>query len=62
MLEVKGFMKNDKSSDGLFEDMFIHPGRILEGLGKKNSNGKYSSFEIDLGRENYERLVSQVWR
>ena len=33
--EVKRFMKNDKSIDGVFEYIFIDTGKILEGLGSK---------------------------
>ena len=32
--EVKRFMKNDKSIDGVFEYMFIDTGKIVEGLEK----------------------------
>ena len=31
--EVKRFIKNDKSIDGVFEYMFIDTGKIVEGLG-----------------------------
>ena len=33
--EVKRFMKNDKSIDGVFEYMFIDTGKIEGGLGNK---------------------------
>ena len=33
MSEVKRFMKNDKSIDGVFEYMFIDTGKIVGGLG-----------------------------
>ena len=35
MSEVKRFMKNDKSIDGVFEYMFIDTGKIVGGLGNK---------------------------
>ena len=61
--EVKRFMKNDKSIDGVFEYMFIDTGKIVEGLGKKPPVMINTvSVEIDLAREIYERLLSQGWR
>ena len=33
--EVKRFIKNDKSIDGVFEYMFIDTGKIVGGLGNK---------------------------
>ncbi len=35
--EVKRFMKNDKSIDGVFEYMFIDTGKIVGGLGRVRS-------------------------
>ena len=60
--EVKRFMKNDKSVDGVFEYMFIDTGKILGGLGNKPLMTNTVSVEIDLAREIYERLLSQGWR
>ena len=61
--EVKRFMKNDRSIDGVFEYMFIDTGKIEGGLGKKPPIMKNTvSVEIDLAREIYERLISQGWR
>ena len=61
--EVKRFMKNDKSIDGVFEYMFIDTGKIVGGLGKKPPLMTNTvSVEIDLAREIYERLLSQGWR
>ncbi len=61
--EVKRFMKNDKSIDGVFEYMFIDTGKIVGGLGNKPPVMTTSvSVEIDLAREIYERLLSQGWR
>ena len=61
--EVKRFMKNDKSIDGVFEYMFIDTGKIVGVLGNKPPviTNKVS-FEIDLVREIYESLLSQGWR
>ena len=60
--EVKRFMKNDKSIDGVFEYMFIDTGKIVGGLGNKPPVMKNTvSVEIDLAREIYERLLSQGW-
>ncbi len=61
--EVKRFMKNDKSIDGVFEYMFIDTGKIVGVLGKEPPVMSNSvSVEIDLAREIYERLLSQGWR
>ena len=61
--EVKRFMKNDKSIDGVFEYMFIDTGKIEEGLENKPPIITNTvSVEIDLAREIYERLLSQGWR
>ena len=58
--EVKRFMKNDKSIDGVFEYMFIESGKIVGILGEKPPVITTSvSVEIDLAREIYERLISQ---
>ena len=61
--EVKRFMKNDKSIDGVCEYMFIDTGKIVGGLGNKAPVMTNTvSVEIDLAREIYERLLSQGWR
>ena len=61
--EVKRFMKNDKSVDGVFEYMFIDTGKIVGGLGNKPPVMTNTvSVEIDLAREIYERLLSKGWR
>ena len=61
--EVKRFMKNDKSIDGVFEYMFIDTGKIVGGLGNKPPVMTNTvSVEIDLAREIYERLLLQGWR
>ena len=60
--EVKRFMKNDKSIDGVFEYMFIDTGKIVEGLGNKSPIITNTvCVDIDLAREIYERLLSQGW-
>ena len=61
--EVKRFIKNDKSIDGIFEYMFIDTGKIVGVLGKEPPVMTTTvSVEIDLAREIYERLLSQGWR
>ena len=60
--EVKRFVKNDKSIDGVFEYMFIDTGKIVGGLGNNSPLITNTvSVEIDLAREIYERLLSQGW-
>ena len=62
-LEVKRFMKNNKSIDGVFEYMFIDTGKIVAGLGNTPPIMKNTvSVDIDLAREIYERLLSQGWK
>ena len=61
--EVKRFIKNDKSIDGIFEYMFIDTGKIVGVLGKEHPVITTTvSVDIDLAREIYERLLSQGWR
>ena len=61
--EVKRFIKNDKSIDGVFEFMFIDTGKIVGVLGENPPLMITTvSLDIDLAREIYERLLSQGWR
>ena len=61
--EVKRFIKNDKSIDGVFEYMFIDTGKILGSIGKGPPVMTSTvSVDIDLAREIYERLLFQGWR
>ena len=61
--EVKRFIKNGKSIDGVFEYMFIDTGEIVGAFGKEPPVMTTSvSVEIDLAREIYERLLSKGWR
>ncbi len=61
--EVKRFIKNDKSIDGVFEYMFIDTGKIVGILGKEPPVMTTTvSVDVDLAREIYERLISQGWR
>ena len=61
--EVKRFMKNNKSIDGVFEYIFIDTGKIEEGLGNQPPIMTNTvSVEIDLAREIYGRLLSQGWK
>ena len=60
--EVKRFIKNDKSIDGVCEYMFIDTGKIVGVLGKEPPLMTTTvSVDIDLAREIYLRLVSQGW-
>ena len=61
--EVKRFIKNDKSINGVFEYMFVDTGKIVGVLGKEPPVMTTTvSVDIDLAREIYERLISQGWR
>ena len=61
--EVKRFVKNDKSIDGVFEYMFVDTGKIVGIFGKEPPLMTTTvSVDIDLAREIYERLISQGWR
>ena len=61
--EVKRFIKNDKSLDGVFEYIFIDTGKIV-GIFEKEPPVMTTtiSVDIDLAREIYARLISQGWR
>ena len=60
--EVKRFVKNDKSIDGVFEYMFVDTGKIVGELGKEPPLISTTvSVDIDLAREIYGRLLSQGW-
>ncbi len=61
--EVKRFIKNNKSIDGIFEYMFLDTGKIVGGLGEEPPVMTTTiSVDIDLAREIYGRLISQGWR
>ena len=61
--EVKRFIKNDKSIDGVFEYMFVDTGKIDGVFGNEPPVIITTiSVDIDLAREIYERLLSQGWR
>ena len=60
--DVRRFIKNDKSIDGVFEYMFIDSGKIVGVFEKKPTVMKTTvSVEIDLASEIYQRLFSQAW-
>ena len=60
--EVKRFIKNEKSIDGVFEYMFVDTGKIVGELEKEPPVITNTvSVEIDLAREIYQRLLSQGW-
>jgi len=60
--EVKRFLKNDKSIEGVFEYMFVDTGKIVGLLGKDQPVMTTTvCVDIDLAREIYERLISQGW-
>ena len=61
--EVKRFIKNKKSIDGVFEYMFVDTGNIVGVFGKESLVITNTvSVDIELAREIYERLLSQGWR
>ena len=61
--EVKRFIKNDKSIDGVFEYMFVDTGKIVGVFGEEPPAMITTvSVDIDLAREIYQRLISQGWR
>ena len=61
--EVKRFIKNDKSTIGIFEYMFIDTGKIVEISGNMSPLMFTTvSVEIDLAREIYERLLTNGWK
>ena len=60
--EVKRFIKNDKSIDGVFEYMFVDTGKIVGMFGEEPPIMITTvSVDIELAREIYERLISQGW-
>ena len=60
--EVKRFIKNDKSIDGVFEYMFVDTGKIVGMFGEKPPMMTTTvSVDVELAREIYERLISQGW-
>ena len=60
--EVKRFIKNDKSIDGVFEYMFVDTGKIVGMFGEEPPIMTTTVFvDIELAREIYERLISQGW-
>ena len=60
--EVKRFIKNDKSVDGVIEYMFVDTGKIVGVFGKEPPVITTTiSVDIDLAREIYERLISHGW-
>ena len=60
--EVKRFIKNDKSIEGVFEYMFVDTGKIVGVFGKAPPVMTTTvSVDIELAREIYERLISQGW-
>ena len=60
--EVKRFIKNEKSIDGVFEYMFVDTGKIVSIFGKEPPVMTTTvSVDIELAREIYERLISQGW-
>ena len=60
--EVKRFIKNEKSIDGVFEYMFVDTGKIVGIFGKDPPVMTNTiALDIDLAREIYERLISQGW-
>ena len=60
--ELKRFIRNNKSIDGVFEYMFLDTGKIVGQLEKNPPVMTTTvSIDIDLAREIYDRLLSQGW-
>ena len=60
--EVKRFIKNEKSINGVFEYMFVDTGKIVGMFGEEPPIMTTTvSVDIELAREIYERLISQGW-
>ena len=60
--EVKRFIKNEKSIDGVFEYMFVDTGKIVGMFGEEPPIMTTTvSVDVELAREIYERLTSQGW-
>ena len=60
--EVKRFIKNSKSIEGVFEYMFIDSGKIVGYSGEESPVITATvSVDLELAREIYERLLSQGW-
>ena len=60
--EVKRFIRNKKSIDGVFEYMFVDTGKIVGMFGQEPPIMTTTvSVDIELAREIYERLISQGW-
>ena len=60
--EIKRFIKNDKTIEGIFEYMFIESWEIVGVLGKESPVMTTTvSVEIDLAREIYLRLLNHGW-
>ena len=60
--EVKRFIKNEKSIDGVFEYMFVDTGKIVGIFGNEPPIMTTTvSVDIELAREIYERLISKGW-
>ena len=61
--EVKRFLKNNKSIDGVFDYMFVDTGKIVGVLGNNPPIITTTvSVDLDLAREIYQRLLSKGWR
>ena len=61
--EVKRFIKNEKSIDGVFEYMFVDTGKIVGVLGKEPPvMQEREELKIEKAREEWKKLISQGWR
>ena len=61
--EVKRFIKNEKSIDGVFEYMFVDTGKIVGVLGKEPPvMQKREELKIEKARDEWKKLISQGWR
>ena len=61
--EVKRFLKNNKSIDGVFEYMFVDTGKIVGVLGKEPPvMQKREELKIEKARDEWKKLISQGWQ
>ena len=61
--EVKRFVKNGKSIEGVLEYMFVDTGKIVGVLGKEPPvMQKREELKIEKARDEWKKLISQGWR
>ena len=61
--EIKRFIKNDKSVEGIFEYMFIDSGKITGLFGEQPPvMTTREELKIDKAREEWKKFLAQGWR